>query len=111
MVVQVNTNNPTLLDWKAALDPQGNIGALIEVLHETNEILEDMAVIEGNEVTSHLMNVRTGLPPVTWRRLYEGIDPGKGGRKQVRETTGWMEAYNEIDAKLAELNGNVNAFR
>jgi len=111
MAVVMNELNPTLLDWKAALDPNGQVAALIEVLHETNEVLEDMAVIEGNEATSHLMNIRTGLPPVTWRRLYEGIDPGKGAREQVRETTGWLEAYNQIDAKLVALHGAGQAFR
>ena len=110
MATLVN-NNPTLADWKAALGPDGKIGALINLLEGTNEILEDMTFIEGNEATGHLMNVATGLPEVVWRRLYEGIQPSKGRRVQVREAAGWMEAFNEIDAKLVELNGNGAEFR
>ena len=107
----LTATNPTLMDWKAALDPNHSVGALIELLAETNEIISDLTFIEGNEPTGHLMNVQTGLPPVAWRKLYQGIQAGKGRRTQVRESTAWMEAFNEIDAKLVELNGNGNAFR
>ena len=111
MAVVSNENNPTLADWKAALGPDGQIGMLINLLEGTNEIVQDMTFMEGNEATGHLMNVATGLPPVVWRRLYEGVSPGKGRRVQVREAAGWMEAFNEIDAKLVKLNGNGPAFR
>ena len=110
MTVLTNSN-PTLADWKAALGPDGMIGTLINQLEGTNEIIPDMTFMEGNEATGHLMNVATGLPPVVWRRLYEGVSPGKGSRVQVRESAGWMEAFNEIDAKLVALNGNGAEFR
>ena len=109
--VTLSNNNPTLADWKAALGPDQKIGMLINQLEATNEILSDMTMLEGNEPTGHLMNVATGLPPVVWRRLYEGVSPGKGKRVQVRESVGWMEAFNEIDAKLVKLNGNGTEFR
>lgn len=104
-------DNPTLADWKAALGPDGQVGVLINLLEKTNEIIDDMTFIEGNESTGHLMNVATGLPTVIWRRLYEGVKPGKGRRAQVREAAGWMEAFNYIDSKLVELNGNGAQFR
>ena len=107
----LKSTNPTLADWKAALGPDNTIGVLINMLEGTNEILEDLTVIEGNEPTGHLMNVAQGLPPVVWKRLYQRTTPGKGKRVQVRETAGWMEAYNEISAKLVQLNGNGAAFR
>ena len=110
MATLANTN-PTLADWKQALGPDGQIGMLINLLEKTNEIIDDMTVIEGNETTGHLMNVASGLPTVVWTRLYEGVSPGKGKRVQVREAAGWMEAFNEIDAKLVSLNGNGAAFR
>ena len=107
----LTNDNPTLADWKQALGPDSKIGVLINLLEKTNEIVPDMTFMEGNEATGHLMNVATGLPPVVWRRLYEGVSPGKGRRAQVREAAGWMEAFNEIDAKLVELNGNGAQFR
>ena len=109
--VNVATSNPTMADWKAALGPDNTIGDLINVLEETNEIMEDVTMMEGNEPTGHLMNIASGLPSATMRRLYEGIKPTKGGRIQVREHVGWLEAYHEIDKKLVDLNGNGQMFR
>jgi len=109
--VTLTNDNPTLADWKQALGPDGAIGMLINLLEKTNEIIPDMTFIEANEATGHLMNVATGLPPVVWRRLYEGVKPGKGRRVQVRESAGWMEAFNEIDEELVNLAGNGAQFR
>ena len=70
--------NPTLLDVTKALDPDGSIAAVAEILNETNEVLQDMTMIEGNLATGHRTTVRTGLPAPTWRKLYQGVQPTKG---------------------------------
>ena len=111
MAVLANTQNPTLADWKAALDPMGGVGDLINLLEQTNDIVSDATFIEGNEATGHLMNIATGLPATSMRRLYEGIVPSKGARQQVREHVGWLEAFHEIDERLVALDGNGPAFR
>lgn len=103
--------NPTLLDLARASDPDGKITAIIEILNETNEILDDMSWMEGNLVTGHRTSVRTGLPAPTWRKLYGGVQPNKGTTTQVTDSTGMLEAYAEIDKALADLNGNTAAFR
>lgn len=41
------TTNPTLLDLAKRLDPDGKIATIIELLNETNEILDDMSWVEG----------------------------------------------------------------
>ena len=107
----LTTSNPTLADWKASLAPDNTVAVMINQLEQTNEIINDMTFIEANEPTGHLMVVATGLPRTVWSRLYQGVKPGKGQRKQVRETVGFQEAYNQIDAKLVQLNGNGAAFR
>lgn len=103
--------NPTLLDLARASDPDGKITAIIEILNETNEILDDMTWMEGNLITGHRTSVRTGLPAPTWRKLYGGVQPNKGTTTQVTDSTGMLEAYAEIDKALADLNGNTAAFR
>jgi len=103
---------PTLLDFARRQDNQGNIVSdLIEQLHEDNEILTDMVVLEANGTTSHLTTVRTGLPSVAWRLLNYGVAKGKSQTKQVTDSMGMLEAYAEVDKDLADLNGNTAMWR
>lgn len=103
--------HPTLLDFAKASDPDGKIATIVEILNETNEILQDMVWVEGNLPTGHRTTVRTGLPAPTWRKLYGGVQPNKGTTAQVTDSTGMLEAYAEVDKALADLNGNTAAFR
>lgn len=103
--------NPTLLDWKQSLDPNGQVATVIEMLHETNEILADITFTEGNLPTGHRTVIRTGIPTPTWRKLYGGVQPNKSQRAQITDSCGMMEAYNEIDKALVDLASDGNAFR
>lgn len=107
----LSSNNPTLLDVTRAMDPDGSIAAVAEILTETNEILVDIPFLEGNLPTGHRHTIRTGLPEPTWRQFYGGVQPTKSTRAQVQDNTAMMEAYAEIDKALADLNGNAPAFR
>jgi hypothetical protein len=107
----LGTKNPTLLDVAKSLDPSGATADAIELLSQTNEILLDAVWAEGNLPTGHRTTVRTGLPTVVWRKLYGGVPPSKSTRAQVDEATGMLEARNEIDVDVANLNGNTAAFR
>mgnify|MGYP001364516276 FL=1 len=107
----LSVTNPTLADVAKRLDPDGKIDTIVEILNETNEILEDATMIEGNLPTGHRTTIRTGLPAPTWRKLYGGVQPTKSTTAQVTDNTGMMEAYAEVDKALADLNGNTAAFR
>jgi hypothetical protein len=107
----LSTIHPTLLDFKNALDPNDKVARIIEMLSQTNEILDDMVWLEGNLPTGHVSNVRTGLPAPTWRKLYGGVQPTKSSVRKVTDSCGMLEAYAEVDKKLADLNGNTEAFR
>ena len=104
-------NLPTLLDWARRLDPKGKIDTVVNLLAETNQILEDMVWIEGNLPTGHQTTVVTGIPEPTWRTLYHGVQPTKGTTKQVVDTCGMLEARPQIDIDLAKLNGNSAEWR
>ncbi len=103
--------NPTLLDLAKASDPNGKIATVVEILNQTNEMLEDMTWMEGNLPTGHRTTIRTGLPIPTWRKLYGGVQPNKGTTAQVTDNCGMLEAYAEVDKALADLNGNTAEFR
>lgn len=90
----------------------GKVSAnIIEALHQTNEILEDAVVQECNDGTTHLSTTRTGLPSVTWRKLYQTVQPSKSTTRQVRDTCGMIEAWSEVDAKLVEMSGDPAGVR
>lgn len=103
--------HPTLLDLAKRSEPDGKIARIVELLGQTNSILEDMVWTEGNLPTGHRTTVRTGLPESTWRKLYQGVQPSKSKTAQVTDNTGMLEAYAEIDKALADLNGNTAEYR
>lgn len=102
---------PTMLDWANSLDPDNSVADVVEILHETNEILDDLVMMEGNLPTGHQSTIRTGLPAPTWRRMYKGVQPTKSTRAKITDSLGMMEAYAEIDKAEADLNGNTAAWR
>lgn len=106
-------NALTLADWAKRLDPsgEGKISSIIELLGQTNEILDDKLWMEGNLVTGHRTTVRTGLPNVFWRLINQGVQPSKSQTAQIDEATGCLEAWSEVDKKLADLAGNQASFR
>ena len=105
------TNALTLADWAKRLDPDGKVPAIVELLGQTNEILDDMLFVEGNLPTGHRTSVRTGLPTVAWKLINQGVTPSKSTTAQIDEACGIMEAWSEVDKDLAMLNGNTAAFR
>lgn len=107
----LSANNPTLLDLARRTDPDNKIATIVEILNETNEILDDMVWVEGNLPTGHRSTVRTGIPAPTWRKLYQGVQPTKSTTVQVTDNVGMLEAYAEVDKALADLNDNTSAFR
>ena len=101
----------TLADWAKRLDPDGKVPSIVELLSQTNEIIADMLWKEGNLPTGERVTVRTGLPTVAWRLLNRGVAKSKSITAQIDEQCGLMEARSEVDEEIANLNGNVGAFR
>lgn len=101
----------TYADWAKRMDDGYRIASIIELLSQTNEILEDMLVVEGNLPTGHKTTVRTGLPQATWRVLNTGVPNAKSTTAQIVDTCGNLETYSVIDKDIADLNGNTAEFR
>jgi hypothetical protein len=101
----------TLGEWATRLDPGGKPAAVIELLGQTNEMLTDMLWMQCNDGAGHKTTVRTGLPSATWRLLNYGVVKSKSTTAQVRDATGMLESYSDIDKALADLNGNTAEFR
>jgi len=105
------STHPTLLDVQKRMDEHGNIAPIIEILNQTNDMLDDMVWIECNNGTAHKTTMRSGIPEPTFRKLYGGVQPSKSRTVQIMDNCGMLENYAEIDAALAQLNGNTAAWR
>ncbi len=86
-------------------------GSIIELMNETNDILDDVQFMESNQSDGHLTRIRTGLPEVYWRRLYQGIPYSKSQWTQVKEPCSMMESRMMIDEAESKLYGaNASKF-
>ncbi len=100
-----------LIDLYKQQDGRGQFVQIIEMLKEMNPMLEDAIAVECNKGTTHLHTVRSGLPDVSWGRLYQGIPNGKGRTAQVEDTTGFAEGLSTVDTRLLQLSTNEGAVR
>jgi len=107
----IATEVSTLADVAKRVDPSGGLSGIVEILNRYNPILDDMLVKEANDGAGHRTTVRTGIPRATWRLLNYGVPRVKTQTAVVRDTTGMLEVYAEIDKDLADLSGNAKAYR
>ena len=107
----LSTTMPTMLDWAKTRDPDGKTAKIIEMLSQTNAILEDMVVKEGNLPTGERVTIRTGLPTSYYRKINAGTPPSKATTAQVTENAAMLESRCHVDVKQANLEADVNAYR
>jgi hypothetical protein len=108
----IGTSVPTLLDIARAMGPDGTFDQdRVNLLAQSNEVLEDMVWRPGNLPTGNRTTVITGLPTVYFRRLNEGVPLSKSTGAQVDDTAAMLEGFFQVDRELALLSGNVNQYR
>lgn len=105
------TTNLTLADWAKRRDPDGSMSTVINILSQSNDILDDGVFREANGPTSHRCTVATGLPDVYWRQVNQGIYPSHGTTAQIDEGIGMLESRSEVDIALARLESDERALR
>jgi len=104
------TTNLTLADLAKRQGTDKKISKIVEILGATNEILDDMPWIAANDGTGHKTTIRSGLPVGTWRLLNYGVFPEKSTTVQVRDGTGMLESYSEVDKALVDMSDDKPAF-
>lgn len=107
----LGTNAITVTDLAKTWDPNGQPARIVELLSQTNPILDDMLWKEGNLPTGTRTTVRTGLASATWRLFNQGTAVSKNTNAQIEEACGMLSSWGEVDVDLADLNGNAAAFR
>lgn len=102
-MANLSTTALTLADLAKRQGPDSRIAKIIEILNGTNEMLDDILWLPANDGTGHKTTIRSGLPQGTWRKLNYGVQPEKSTTVQVRDGTGMLETYSEVDKKLVQI--------
>ena len=82
-----------------------------EVLNRLSPVYRNSFSVECNDGTRHKHKIRTGLPTVTWGRLYQGIPQSKSGFAMVADTTGFVEGRSSVDTRELEIAKNPALLR
>lgn len=94
-----------LIDMVRGTDAAG--AEVIEMLHRLSPFVQDAIATPCNNGTTHKHAIRTGLPAVTWGRLYQGIPQSKSARTQVEDATGFVEGLSTVDKRLLDISPNA----
>lgn len=100
-----------IIDHLKRTDSNNEIATVIELLAESNTILDDMLTVECNMGPAHRTTIRTGLPSVAFGQLYKGITQSKSTTQQVDETTGFLEGISTVDKRLLDISKDPAAVR
>ena len=82
-----------------------------EVLNETNDVISDMIIQRGNDITSHVVSRRTALPGVNWTKVGNGWNATTGLVNQVREEMGMLKARYLCPEDVMKLQPNPAKYR
>lgn len=105
----VGTSNLTMLDLASRMEDGSVAKNIIELQSKTNEVLDDMVMVECNNGSGHITTVRTGIPDATWRLLNYGVNQTKSTTAQIKDSCGQLENYSTVDSKLVKLSGDPGA--
>jgi len=99
----------TLADWGSFFKANGQIHNIIELMDQTNNILEDILFKEATDLDGNRTALRVKIPTVFYRRLYRGIDVSKSEVSVVKDPVAMIEARAMIDVLLLELHSSQAA--
>jgi hypothetical protein len=92
-------------------DKDSQVAPVIEMLNENCAAVQDAVTTPCNAGTVHKHAIRTGLPSVTWGRLYKGIPQSKSTKSMVQDSTGFVEGLSSVDERLLDISPNPAATR
>lgn len=110
-MAELGTTRLTMADIAKRLNPDGSAASIAEVLENSTVVLQDAPMVEANGLNAHRSTRRAALPSVGWRRLNAGTASTKSVTEQVQDAVALLEAWGEVDEKVATLNGNTAEWR
>ena len=107
----IGANYLTLADRFKRTENGKTAAEIIEMMTETNELLQDANALQCNDGTNHITTIRTGLPSAVFRNLYGFVPSSKSTTEQVKDVTGMLETYSIVDVDLVDKAENPKLFR
>ena len=104
-------NAHTLSDLQKMLNPDGSIARVMEVLNESNPMMEDIRWEEGDLPIGTKTVIRTSLPTPSIRRINRGTAPTKGSVRSIIDVCMHLEDRSKIDVELLSGKPNPEAYR
>ena len=101
----------TLSDLRKQLNPDGSIDRVMEVLNESNPIMQHIPWMEGDLPIGNKTTIRASLPSPSIRRINAGVAPTKGTTKQIIDVCMSLEDRSKIDVKLLKGKPNPEQYR
>jgi hypothetical protein len=98
----------TLLDIAKQEDPDGKPAQVIEILNQTNVILQDAPAASANAPMGNRVTIRSSLPVVNFAKVNQGVVRSKGSTEQKVDTIGLIAGLSEVDSKLQKIVGAAN---
>ena len=74
----------TFSDLRKRMDPDGKIAWIMEIMAQSNPIMQHIPWMEGNLPTGNQTTLRTSYPHPQLRRINRGITPGKSTTRHCR---------------------------
>lgn len=100
-----------LVDLTTRLDSGGNQLPVAEMLSQSNDMIDDIPMMEGNQVFSHEVSLRTSLPSGYWRIANSGVPLGKSTTNKATFSMATLEVYSQVDKLIASAAKDLNSFR
>jgi len=101
----------TLLEMARRKAPDGTAAKIAEVLHQVNDVFQDMVWMEANGTTFHRITRRTSIPAGTWRQLNAGVGTEASTTETIDEPIGLLESYSESDKWIIDNSPNATEAR
>ena len=107
----INGYAHTLSDLQKTVNPDGSIARVMEVLNESNPMMQDIPWEEGDLPIGTKTVIRTGLPTPSIRRINRGTAATKGSTRQIIDVCMNLEDRSCIDVELLAGKPNPEAYR
>lgn len=101
-MVAFATDNLTMLDIAKAMDATGQTveSSVAMLLAQTNEILQDQVLVEGNLINGYQGSIQTGLPKVYYKMIGEPVRSSKATKAQISEGCSILEGRSLVEVDL-----------
>ena len=83
---------------------------IVDLTRQMNPIVEDAPAIACNKGKYHETTIKTGLPTVTWAKIYKGVPTSKARYQSITHTTGEVESAVEVDRRVIDDVANYTEF-